>query len=42
MREVGASQPKVGVKKKGRQIVYDSEDEEEDRNSKRAKPVPGY
>jgi hypothetical protein len=32
----------VGVKKKGRQIVYDSEDEEEDRNSKRAKPVPGY
>ena len=42
MREVGgASEPKVGVKR-GRQIVYDSEDEEEDRNSKCAKPAPGY
>ena len=32
MREGAPSQPKVGVKR-GRQIVYDSEDEEEDANA---------
>jgi hypothetical protein len=42
VREVASCQPKVGVKRGGRQIVYDSEDEEEDCNSKRAKPAPGY
>ena len=42
MREVASSQPRVGGVKRGRQIVYDSEDEEEDRNSKCAKPAPGY
>ena len=41
VREVGESQPKVGVKRR-RQIVYASEDKEEDCHSKRAKPAPGY